>query len=97
MNLPMRVSITPLPDAPSPIIEAVEAAAQSDGFDALTRCHVEFAPIGKTALALISLRKRLAARTKGHLTARDRKNLVRHCKLLGFNEVWTIFVLGGEQ
>ena len=96
MNFPVRVAIAPLPDAPAPA--PVEPDGQPDGGFGLTDdYHVEFTPAGKTALALVSLRKRLAARTKGHLTARDRKNLLRHCKQLGFNEVWINFVLGVEQ
>ena len=63
---------------------------------ALAGCRVEFSVAGETALALATLRKSLAARNGGQLGARDRNRLIRRCKRLGFNAVWTRFVLGAQ-
>ncbi len=95
MNLPLTVSVSPLPGTPAPGVSA-PAPEPADGFDPLGRCHVELAPEGKTALALASLVKRLAAKCGGRLTLRDRQNVERECRRVGFNEDWTAFVLGRQ-
>ena len=64
--------------------------------DALANCRVEFSVAGETALALVNLRKSLAACNGGQLGTRDRNRLIRRCRRLGFNAVWTRFVLGRQ-
>jgi len=67
---------------------------QGAGLDALGRGTIQFSQEGKAALALVTRRKCMVAANGGLLSPRDRGNLIRRCRQLGFDNTWIRFVLG---